>query len=117
MVVTINYRLGPLGWFSHPALRRLASTAEDASGNFGTLDQVRGLEWVRDNISEFGGDPANVTIMGESAGGLNVLALMLSPPARGLFHRAISQSGSTDSVSRAEAEHPLDASPPGHRHS
>lgn len=117
VVVSFDYRLGPFGWFSHPALRDEASNPLEASGNFGTLDQIRALEWVRDHIGEFGGDPDNVTIFGESAGGTNVLALMLAPPARGLFHRAIAQSGSTASVSRAEAEHALDAEVPGHRHS
>ncbi len=117
VVVTLNYRLGPFGWLSHPALRHDASDRVEASGNFGTLDQIRALEWVQDNIEEFGGDPGNVTVFGESAGGTNVLALMLSRPARGLFHRAIAQSGSTDSVSRAEAENAVDAVVPGHRHS
>lgn len=117
VVVSFNYRLGPFGWFSHPALRSLASDPLEASGNFGTLDQIRALEWVRANIEEFGGDPVNVTIFGESAGGTNVLALLLTDAARGLFHRAISQSGSTDSVSRAEAENTLVAEVPGQRHS
>lgn len=126
VVVTFNYRLGPLGWFSHPALRKRARTPEEASGNFGTLDQIRALEWVQQNIAEFGGDPRNVTIFGESAGGTNVLALLLSPAAKGLFHRAISQSGSTDSYSRAEAEDefvphsvfaPIGSASGGHRNS
>jgi para-nitrobenzyl esterase len=117
VVVTINYRLGPFGWFSHPALRGQTSSLAEASGNFGTLDQIRALEWVQENIEEFGGDPGSVTVFGESAGGTNVLALMLAEPARGLFHRAIAQSGSTDSVSRAEAENAYDARNPGLRHS
>jgi para-nitrobenzyl esterase len=117
VVVSFNYRLGPFGWFSHPALRAGAEDPLEASGNFGTLDQIRALEWVRTNIDEFGGDPDNVTIFGESAGGTNVLALLLAPPAAGLFHRAIAQSGSTLSFSRAEAEHPRRGDPPGHRHS
>jgi len=117
VVVSFNYRLGPLGWFSHPALRASARDALEASGNFGTLDQIRALEWVRENISEFGGDPGNVTIFGESAGGTNVLALMLSDAASGLFHRAIAQSGSTDLFARSVAENPRDAALPGHRHS
>ena len=91
VVVTINYRLGILGWFQHPAV--LEGNRFDRSGNFGTLDTVRALEWVRQNISEFGGDPENVTIFGESAGGVNVLALVASPVAKGLFHKAIVQSG------------------------
>lgn len=90
VVVTINYRLGVLGWFHHPKLIR---NAKVKSGNFGLLDIVRSLEWTRDNIDEFGGDPGNVTIFGESSGGANVLALMASPLVEGLFHKAIIQSG------------------------
>ena len=117
VLVSFNYRLGPFGWFSHPALRASAANLLEASGNFGTLDQIRALEWVQANIEEFGGDPENVTIFGESAGGTNVLALLVIDAARGLFHRAIAQSGSTDSVSRAEAENDLIAEVPGQRHS
>ncbi|MDE0884546.1 MAG: carboxylesterase family protein [Myxococcota bacterium] len=104
IVVTIHYRLGVLGWFSHPALRTPGASPSDGSGNYAVLDMVRALEWVRSEIAGFGGDPRRVTIFGESAGGTNVFALLLSPPARGLFHRAISQSGSLSSVPRAEAE-------------
>ncbi|GEP34092.1 carboxylic ester hydrolase [Nocardioides szechwanensis] len=86
VLVTLNYRLGRLGFFAHPALRGDVA-------NFGLLDQVAALEWVRDNIAEFGGDPDNVTLFGSSAGGMSVNALMASPRAEGLFHRAISQSG------------------------
>ncbi len=117
VVVSFNYRLGPFGWFSHPALRSASANAAEASGNFGTLDQVRALEWVQANIEEFGGDPHNVTIFGESAGGTNVLAMLLVDEARDLFQRAIVQSGSTNSVSRAEAENALSAAIPGQRHS
>ncbi|MBB84543.1 MAG: carboxylesterase [Deltaproteobacteria bacterium] len=118
VVVSIAYRLGPLGWFSHPALRAEAADALEASGNFGTLDQIAALRWVRDHIEEFGGDPENVTIFGESAGGLDVYALMLAPAARGLFHRALSQSGSLRSATRTEAENPKDdPDAPGHRFS
>jgi para-nitrobenzyl esterase len=96
VVVAINYRLGPLGWFRHASLRDdAASSAVDRSGNFGTLDMIRALEWVRDNIAAFGGDPNNVTIFGESAGGTDVFTMLLSPQAKGLFHRAIAQSGGT----------------------
>ena len=103
VVVTINYRLGLLGWFLHPALIGADSTADDRSGNWGTLDIIAGLEWVRDNIAAFGGDPGNVTIFGESAGGVNVYSLLVSPRAKGLFHRAIVQSGGIlcDSLQRA----------------
>ncbi len=96
VLVSINYRLGNFGWLSHPALRSATASLEDNSGNYGTLDQVQGLKWVRDNIARFGGNPDKVTIFGESAGGWNVLALMASPLAKGLFHGAIVQSGGLD---------------------
>lgn len=117
IVVSFNYRLGPFGWFAHSAIRSSSENAAEASGNFGTLDQVRALEWIQSNIEEFGGDPHNVTIFGESAGGTNVLAMLLVDDARDLFQRAIVQSGSTNSVSRAEAENALSDDIPGHRHS
>ena len=104
IVVTTNYRLGAFGWFTHWTQRATASSPEDASGNFGTLDLIAGLNWVRGNIAAFGGDPGNVTIFGESAGGLNVMALMVSPLARDLFHRAIVQSGGLRLETVAEAE-------------
>ncbi len=104
IVVTVNYRMGPIGWFAHSALRETASTPEDQSGNFGTLDLVKGLTWVQSNIEAFGGDPTNVTIFGESAGGVNVLAMMASPAARGLFHKAIIQSGIPALESADQAE-------------
>ncbi len=97
--VSLNYRLGPFGWFTHPALRE-GTSAEDDSGNFGTLDIVHALRWIRDNIEAFGGDPGLVAVTGESAGGLNVLSLMISPPAEGLFHRVIAQSPPWARVSR-----------------
>lgn len=88
--VSINYRLGMFGFFAHPELDSESPTG--TSGNYGLLDQIAALEWVRDNITAFGGDPTNVTIFGESAGGQAVLNLMTAPAARGLFHRAIAQS-------------------------
>lgn len=91
VVVTINYRLGTLGFLAHPALSAESSTR--VSGNYGLLDQIAALRWVRTNIARFGGDPDNVTIFGESAGGWSVHALLASPKARGVFHRAIIQSG------------------------
>ncbi|GAA2911373.1 carboxylesterase family protein [Streptosporangium fragile] len=90
VVVTVNYRLGRLGFLAHPRLTEEAPYG--ASGNYGLLDQVAALEWVRDNIAAFGGDPGRVTIWGLSAGSAGVSALMTSPLARGLFHRAIGQS-------------------------
>lgn len=104
VVVGINYRLGLFGWMSHPALRGAKVNDIDGSGNFGILDMVAALEWVKANIANFGGDPENVTIFGESAGGRNVYSLMMSPQAKGLFHKAIVQSGiiSTDPLWKAE---------------
>lgn len=112
-VVSINYRLGPLGWFSHPALRGTARNPEDASGNYGTLDIIHALKWVQANIEAFGGDPNNVTIYGESAGGVDVLTMMASPLAKGLFHRAIVQSGGYSPESIEVAENYADEG--GHR--
>jgi para-nitrobenzyl esterase len=91
VVVTINYRLGPLGYLAHPLLS--AESEHRASGNYGTLDQVAALRWVQKNIAAFGGDPGRVTIFGESAGSWSVHHLMATPLAKGLFHRAIGQSG------------------------
>ena len=90
IVVSINYRLGVLGYLAHPALS--AESPDGVSGNYGLLDQIAALEWVKANIGAFGGDAANVTIAGESAGALSVMYLMASPRARGLFHKAIAQS-------------------------
>jgi para-nitrobenzyl esterase len=91
VLVTLNYRLGVFGFLAHPELTR--ESAHKASGNYGMLDQVAALRWVRDNIAAFGGDPKNVTIFGESAGSFAVSALMASPLAIGLFHKAIGESG------------------------
>ena len=90
VVVSINYRLGVLGYLAHPGLS--AESPQGISGNYGLLDQIAALQWVKDNIAAFGGNPANVTIAGESAGAFSVMYLMASPPARGLFTKAISQS-------------------------
>lgn len=90
VVVTINYRLGPLGFLVHPALS--AESRRNISGNYGLLDQIAALEWVKRNAAAFGGDAANVTIAGESAGGLSVMYLMAAPGARGLFAKAVLQS-------------------------
>jgi len=91
VVVTINYRLNVFGFLAHPALS--AESPHAASGNYGLLDQIAALKWVRRNIEAFGGDPERVTVFGESAGAIDVGYLMASPLAKGLFHRAISQSG------------------------
>ena len=88
VLVSINYRLGALGFLSHPLL----GGESGASGNYGLMDQIAALEWVQRNIAAFGGDPSNVTIFGESAGGTSVYALLAAPESEGLFHRAISQS-------------------------
>lgn len=91
LLVSINYRVGVMGFFAHPELS--AENDQHVSGNYGILDQIAGLKWVQDNIASFGGDPNNVTIFGESAGGISVSMLCASPLAKGLFARAISQSG------------------------
>jgi para-nitrobenzyl esterase len=105
VVVTINHRLGALGFLAHPAL---ASRPGGPSGNYGLMDQQAALRWVQGNIGRFGGDPDNVTIAGQSSGGLSVLAHMVSRGSRGLFHRAIVQSGSfaltQQSLADAEAD-------------
>lgn len=103
--VSVNHRLGPFGYIAHPELS--AESGYGGSGNYGQMDLIMALEWVQDNISAFGGNPDNVTIFGESGGGRKVLSLMASPKAAGLFHRAISQSGTlypdTRSLEAAEA--------------
>ena len=93
VLVTINYRLGVMGYMAHPSLSK--SDPNGVSGNYGTLDQIAALEWVQKNINSFGGDPNNVTIFGESAGAWSVTELMATPLAGGLFHKAIGQSGAS----------------------
>lgn len=116
VVVTFNYRLGPLGWFTHPALE--TGDAFDDSGNYGTLDMVRALTWVRDNIAAFGGNPNNVTAFGESAGGRDTFSLLVCPPARGLFHKAVAQSGSLNTSPMYPAQNYVDdPTRPGHESS
>ncbi len=102
VVVTINYRLNVFGFLAHPALS--AESPHGASGNYGLLDMVAALEWVRDNIATFGGDPGRVTIFGESAGGGAVMSVMLVPHAEGLFHGAIAQSNWINGWDRPLAE-------------
>src|SRR5262245_7741707 len=108
--VSVNYRLGPFGFFSHPELTK--ESGKNASGNQAMSDNIAALKWVQKNIAAFGGDPNNVTIFGESAGAALVAGLTGSPEAKGLFHRAISQSGAWMGLSmapmrtRASAEQP-----------
>jgi len=104
IVVSINYRLGALGYMAHPELSK--ESPDGVSGNYGLLDQIAALEWVKANIGAFGGDAGNVTIAGESAGALSVMYLMTAPKARGLFHKAIAQSAYMISTpSLREARH------------
>jgi len=100
--VSMNYRIGPLGWFVDDSLSA-GAVAASASGNFGTLDIIKALQWVRNNIAAFGGNPGNVTIAGESAGAMNVLSMLVSGQASGLFHRAIVESAYKGTASVAEA--------------
>ena len=93
VLVTINYRLGVFGYMAHPALSE--ASPNNVSGNYGSLDQIAALDWVQDNIAAYGGDPNNVTIFGESAGGWSVTEMMASPLAAGKFHKAIAQSGAS----------------------
>jgi para-nitrobenzyl esterase len=106
VLVSTNYRLGVFGFFAHPELSR--ESVHKASGNYGLMDQIAALQWIRDNIRSFGGDPENVTVFGHSAGSWNIGMLMASPLAKGLFHRAIQQSGPvfflTPAPSLAESE-------------
>jgi para-nitrobenzyl esterase len=103
VLVSVAYRVGAFGWLAHP---ELSKEQGGSSGNYGLKDQIAALEWVRDNVAQFGGDPDNVTIFGESAGGISVGMLAVSPPAKGLFAKAISESGGNFAV-------PSDAAGPG----
>jgi para-nitrobenzyl esterase len=102
VIVSFNYRLGELGFFAHPAV--LGENKDEATGNFGLLDQIAALKWVQKNIAAFGGDPSNVTIFGESAGGMSVGSLIASPLAKGLFQRAILESGTGVGVGIAQRD-------------
>ena len=111
VVVSINYRMGVFGYFAHPALS--AESPDGISGNYGLLDQIESLRWIKKNIGAFGGDAGNVTISGESAGALSVMYLMASPPARGLFHKAIAESAymiSTPALKKDEFGEPSNES-------
>jgi para-nitrobenzyl esterase len=96
VLVTVNYRLTVFGFLAHPELTK--ESPHHASGNYGLMDQIAALKWVRDNISKFGGDPANITIFGQSAGAVDVNVLMTSPQAKGLFHKVIAESGTVTRV-------------------
>jgi para-nitrobenzyl esterase len=101
VVVTLNHRLGPIGLFAHPALSE--ESPKGVSGNYLFLDLIASLQWVRDNIASFGGDPGNVTIFGESGGGAKVSIMMSSPLAKGLFHRAICESGTALAIMQGKS--------------
>jgi para-nitrobenzyl esterase len=105
VVVSANYRLGPMGFFAHPALT--AESEHHSSGNYGLLDQLQALRWVRENISHFGGDPGRVTVMGQSAGAVDICLLMASPMAAGLFQRAIMESGDCQGTLNQDIRTPI----------
>jgi len=105
VVVSANYRLGPMGFFAHPALT--AESPHHSSGNYGLLDQLEALKWVRKNISRLGGDPNRVTVMGQSAGSVDICLLMASQMSAGLFQRAIMESGDCQSVLNEDIRTPL----------
>ena len=98
IVVTINYRLGVMGFFAHPELT--IESPHHSSGNYGLLDQIAALKWVQQNIAAFGGDSANVTLFGESAGSIDATTLMTSPLTQGLFRRVIAESGTAFGLGR-----------------
>lgn len=115
ILVNVNHRLGPIGWFLHPALVNSSDSVAEKSGNFGTLDIIESLKWTRANIQNFGGDPDNITLFGVSTGASNTLSLVLSPLAKGLFHKAIMQSGIYRPATQAYASLPY--SEGGHKNS
>ncbi len=103
VVVVVQYRLGPIGWFYHPALQTGGVDKLTDSGNFGTLDHAQALKWIHRNIDAFGGNPHNVTVTGESAGAHNTMNMVISPLGKGLFRRAMSESGGMQTVTTASA--------------
>jgi len=105
VVVSVNYRLGPLGFLAHPALT--AESEHHTSGNYGLLDQLHALKWVRENVSRFGGDPGRITVMGHSSGAVDTCLLMASPLAKGLFQGAIMQSGDCQGILNRDIRAPL----------
>jgi len=111
VVVTFNYRLGPFGFLAHPELTK--ESDRRASGNYGLMDQVAALEWVQRNIAAFGGDPKRVTVFGESAGAISIADLLASPQSKGLFIRAIAESGAWMGLGIAPARHLSEAEEAG----
>jgi para-nitrobenzyl esterase len=105
VVVSANYRLGPFGFFAHPALT--AESQYHSSGNYGLLDQLQALRWIKENISEFGGDPGRVTVMGQSAGAVDICLLMASPLSASLFQRAILESGECQDTLNEDLRTPI----------
>jgi para-nitrobenzyl esterase len=105
VVVTANYRLGPLGFFAHPALS--AASPHHASGNYGILDQIQVLRWVKGNIAHFGGDPGRITAMGQSSGAFDICLMMSSPLAQGLFRQVIMESGDCESTLIGDIRTPI----------
>jgi|GEM_PF-3807291 len=105
VVVTANYRLGPLGFLAHPALT--AESPHASSGNYGLLDQIEALKWVRENIARFGGDPGRITVMGQSSGAVDICLLMASPLARGFFQQAILESGECQGTLNKDVRTPI----------
>lgn len=103
VVVVVQYRLGPMGWFYHPAIQTGGADILSDSGNFGTLDHAQALKWIHENIESFGGNPHNVTVTGESAGAHNTMNMVISPLGKGLFHKAMSESGGMATVTTASA--------------
>jgi para-nitrobenzyl esterase len=103
VVVSVQYRLGPLGWLFHPAIQTGGKDQLADSGNFGTLDTIQALKWVNKNIAAFGGNPNNVLVTGESSGAHNTMNMVISPLAKGLFHKAMSESGGMTPVTPAAA--------------
>ncbi|MGA7314862.1 MAG: carboxylesterase family protein [Silvibacterium sp.] len=105
VVVTANYRLGPFGFFAHPTLT--TASPHHSSGNYGILDQIQALRWVKRNITSFGGDPSRVTVMGQSSGAFDICLMMASPLARGLFQQAIMESGDCESTLIEDIRRPV----------
>jgi para-nitrobenzyl esterase len=117
VVVVVQYRLGPIGWLYHPAIQTGGVDKLTDSGNFGTLDHVQALKWIRENIDAFGGNPHNVTVTGESAGAHNTMNMVVSPLGKGLFHRAMSESGGMATMPPGDPSNPASTSGRGQANS